>query len=330
MTRYIKNLYSAFKGLFVDEVNDEAAVESNANLLRPLFFSLLIASGAVLLVLAVDLVFGLREDSNLGPFGDFFGGMLNPIFTFLTFFGLIITIVIQRMELRLAREEYSKTAVALNTQAVENTFFNALDLHHEIVSGLTFDPNIFPPTPLMTNGSLAGLLIPRKESVSGRAVFNAVITELQNRSLTPMQSFEQYKFLQTKHNYVLGHYFRNLYQALKLVDRYETLDRKEKEKYTSILRSQLSSGELSLLFLNCLPGMVDAGEFRNLLVRYRMLEHLPLEHKGKFFRTVGNNLVLADAELITVYLSEMAGSGVPPKKYRGAFGTNPVELPGDA
>ncbi|WP_409784182.1 putative phage abortive infection protein [Acidovorax sp.] len=322
--------YSAFKRLFIDDVNDEAAVEANENLLRPLFFALLIASGAVVFILALDLIFGLTSESKLGPFGDFFGGMLNPIFTFLTFFGLIITIVIQRMELRLARVEYSKTAVALNTQAVENTFFNALDLHHEIVSGLTFDPNIFPPDSTADALRLAGVSLPRKESVSGRAVFNAVITELRNRSATHEQSFSQYEFLQKKHNYVLGHYFRNLYQALKLVDRYENLEQKEKEKYAGILRSQLSSGELALLFLNCRPRMVDSGEFRNLLVRYRMLEHLPLEFKGDFFRAAGNDLVLANAESITEYLHEMPTTGMAVQKYRGAFGTNPVQLPIDA
>lgn len=326
----MKRLYSAFNQLFVDEVNDEAAVEANSNLLRPLFIALLAAGGAVIVILALDLIFGLSDSSKLGPFGDFFGGMLNPIFTFLTFFGLIITIVIQRMELRLAREEYSKTAVALNTQAIENTFFNALDLHHEIVGGLTFDPNIFPRDSTAEAMRLAGMATHRKEVVSGRPVFNAVITELRNRSSTPEQCLTQYRFLQGKHNYVLGHYFRNLYQALKLVDTYETLEQEEKEKYTGILRSQLSSGELALLFLNCLPGMVDDGQFRNLLVRYRMLEHLPLEVKGELFLAAGNGLVLADAGTITEYLCEAPTTGLKAQKYRGAFGTNTVQLPGDA
>ena len=329
MNRYITILYHAFKRLFVDDFNDEASVESNANLLRPLFLALIAATVAVLLVLMVDLVFGFTENSKLGQFGDFFGGMLNPIFTFLTFFGLIITIVIQRMELRLAREEYSKTAKALNTQAIENTFFNALDLHHEIVSALTFDSNIFPSDAGMEAVRLAELPVSQRGSVSGRAVFNSVIDGLRSQSNTPQQSFERYRFLQTKHNYVLGHYFRNLYQALKLIDKYDMLDLEEKEKYASILRSQLSSGELALLFLNCLPGMVDAGEFRNLVVRYGMLEHLPLEYRDKFFRAVGNDLVLADADSIAEYLSE--GSVLArSKRYRGAFGTNPVQLPGEA
>lgn len=326
----MKRIYSAFTQLFIDEVNDKAAVEASSNLLRPLFIALLAAGGSVMVILVLDLIFGLSKDSVLGPFGDFFGGMLNPIFTFLTFFGLVITIVIQRMELRLAREEYSKTAVALNTQAIENTFFNALDLHHEIVSGLTFDPSIFPEDERLWYLRAAGVAPPLKEAVTGRPVFNAVINELRNRSTTPKDSYTQYQFLQEKHNYVLGHYFRNLYQALKLVDTYESLEQETKEKYTGILRSQLSSDELALLFLNCLPGMVDEGQFRNLLVRYRMLEHLPLECNDAYFLAAGNGLVLADALIINEYLHEVPISELKEQKYRGAFGTNTVQLPGDA
>lgn len=58
----------------------------------------------------------------MGTLGDFLGGILKPIFTFLTLFGLIATTVTQKQELRLARSEYEKTADALSIQAVEITF----------------------------------------------------------------------------------------------------------------------------------------------------------------------------------------------------------------
>ncbi|OGA57253.1 MAG: hypothetical protein A2710_24340 [Burkholderiales bacterium RIFCSPHIGHO2_01_FULL_64_960] len=324
--------YAAFKKLFVDESSDETALDDHANLLRPLFRALLIAASAVVVVLVLDLIFGLTSGSMLGPFGDFFGGVLNPIFTFLTFFGLIITIVIQRMELRLARQEYAKTVVALNTQAVENTFFNVLDLHHEIVGGLSFNPEVFPESQIDMSTRLAGMTRQRKSVVSGRSVFTAVLTEVRNRSSTPQQAYENYQFLQTKHNGVLGHYFRNLYQALKLIDSYpdESLDRSQKEKYASILRSQLSSDELAVLFLNCLAGMVDGGQFRNLIVRYRMLEHLPLRFQDDMFRTTSNDLAIADLHTISYYMTEHPAQVELPRKLRGAFGTNPVPLPGDA
>ena len=130
----------------------------------------------------------------------------------------------------------------------------------------------------------------------------------------------------------MGHYFRNLYQALKLIESYPdaSLSRAQKVKYASILPSQLSSGELTLLYLNCLAGMVDGGQFKNLLVRYRMLEHLPLRVQNGMFRATGNDLVLADVNSVSYYLAESPTEVGRTQRLRGAFGTNPVPLPGEA
>jgi hypothetical protein len=44
-----------------------------------------------------------------GTFGDYVGGTLNPIFSFLSFIGLLITIVLQRKELAATQEEFTLT-----------------------------------------------------------------------------------------------------------------------------------------------------------------------------------------------------------------------------
>ncbi|GEP10257.1 hypothetical protein MGN01_21020 [Methylobacterium gnaphalii] len=45
--------------------------------------------------------------TRLGQVGDFFGGVLNPLLTFLTFIGVLATIFLQREELKETREEVS-------------------------------------------------------------------------------------------------------------------------------------------------------------------------------------------------------------------------------
>lgn len=93
----------------------------------------------------------------LGPFGDFFGGMLNPILTFCTFMALLMTIILQQRELKLSREQVAisvkelgetRKATEISSQALteqskslqiqnfENTFFNMINLHNEIVNNL--------------------------------------------------------------------------------------------------------------------------------------------------------------------------------------------------
>ena len=46
----------------------------------------------------------------MGPFGDFIGGFLNPILTFLMFMGVLVTIVIQSKELKETRKEIKNQA----------------------------------------------------------------------------------------------------------------------------------------------------------------------------------------------------------------------------
>lgn len=331
----IDNLYQRFNKLFVDKQNTVDDVNQHRNLTKPLFWMLLFAVIAMLVLIAIDFYI-LKKDSisstALGTFGDFFGGVLNPILTFLTFFGLIITIVIQRMELRLAREEYEKTAIALNTQAIESTFFNTLELHHKIVDGLKYDPNKFsdPAKEVIERMRLlAGSPAPQEPISNGRDVFDSIANVISRYTKNPQEVLRAYKELQDHQNQILGHYFRNLYQAIKIIDSYddEVISQVQKEKYTGILRAQLSTNELVLLYLNCCESVVDHGQFRNLLIKYKMLEHLPLTESNGVYFAGNRNLAVADRQSILQYLSLTAITAAPLKAKRGAFGNNPASLP---
>lgn len=130
-----EKLLPHFKEIIIGENKDSDFDEVNP-LSRVLVFILIMALVLMCIVFFIDILFGFFVD--LGKFGDFFGGMLNPIFTFLTFFGVVITIVMQRVELRLTREEYSKTNQEIKTQTLENQFFNLIDLHNKICESLVF------------------------------------------------------------------------------------------------------------------------------------------------------------------------------------------------
>lgn len=66
-----------------------------------------------------------------GEFGDFFGGTLNPILSFLTIIALLLTILLQTDELKQSRAAAEASANALNSQlkisenqAREQSFFS--------------------------------------------------------------------------------------------------------------------------------------------------------------------------------------------------------------
>lgn len=84
---------------------------------RKLFrlFQVAVYATGIILLLNITSIFS--SGSSYGTFGDFFGGMLNPILTFLTFMGLLMTIVIQQKELRLTRKELKDSSLALADQA---------------------------------------------------------------------------------------------------------------------------------------------------------------------------------------------------------------------
>ena len=105
------------------------------------------------------------------------------------------------------------------------------------------------------------------------------------------------------HQGELGHYFRNLYHLFKYVNNCDVLKdtsdifkdkdneqtTKNKRRYTSMARAQLSQYELALLFYN---GISDYGceDFKPLIEKYGLLENfntedLPDQEHQEFYET---------------------------------------------
>lgn len=260
--------------------------------------------------------------ARLGQVGDLFGG-INALFAALAFAGVALA----------ALQQAQTTKIAFK-QSIEATFFSALQLHHRIADSLQFDPDEVAAVQRehrrKSNQPRAyGPVITADNTVKGREVFDAVLKWIAKDRLSQMPTYQatlaNYRTIQTEANFFLGHYFRNLYQLLKLVDEDEALDKPSRQKYASILRAQLSADELALLMVNCAYDMVDQGQFLALLVRYRMLEHLPLTRDDDEYvlTTPVYRVVLADAVSIQQYLVEPQVTSVK-KVYRGAFGSNPA------
>lgn len=243
-------------------------------------------------LLAIDLVFLLvsvfqSDDAfigNLGTFGDFLGGTLNPIFTFLTFIGLLVTIFIQRKELSLTRIELSKTAKAASIQTAESSIFNLINLHRKIFSEIT---NEIPERKGATN---------QKKQYKSVDAFNRLLASQESDS-KPIKKDDlvYYKYATNKEkNHVFGPYFRVLYQILNTIDKYDSsmLDQAQKIKYIDIVRSQLSNSELILLFFNSLYFVSDNGELKELLIKYEFLKEISLTeykyNKIEIHRTLEN------------------------------------------
>jgi hypothetical protein len=173
------------------------------------------------------------------------------LFTGLAFAALVATLFLQRSELVLQREELSHARVimerqrdqmelqnsTLALQRFENTFFQMIRLHHEIV------------------GALRGDGMDRRE---GRQIIEAAYDAFA----------QQYKKVETSGNSDwirisrayenmwpgygrnLEHYFRNLHILIEFVDRAQ-IENSDRSFYAVAISSQLSNYELLLIFYNC-------------------------------------------------------------------------------
>lgn len=244
------------------EANDERLDKYTR---RYSYFAPVIAAIALLLVIGVyiyqfDLPLG--DTDKFGTFGDYFGGTLNPIFGFLTFIGLLLTIwlqqkslEVQRKELNASTQELAKSTKALEiqnatmlTQNFEGTFFKMLDRHTQLLQNFKVD------------------------DVSGVMAIEKMFRLMDLVRYDAASPKEAYEVMYGVHEQVLGPYFRNLYHTVKLIDENKCLKSNEKYKYANILRAQLSSYEVALIFYNCVSSVGQG--FHSLVVKYRFLKHM--------------------------------------------------------
>ena len=187
-----------------------------------------------------------------GPWGDFFGGTLNPVFTFITVLGLLLTIALQRQELSLTRKELERSANALEQQSehiksqkFESTLFHMLSMLNEIVDSIEYQNS---------RGS---------SNHKGRDAINHAFTMFNNTygyfdnnrnqsglsiSSTDSEVLQAsiYDFSQ-KNSSKLDHYYRYLFGILNFIS---SNDESKPHHYQSV-QSQLSNQELKLVFYIC-------------------------------------------------------------------------------
>lgn len=234
-------------------------------------------------------------DSRKALFGDSFGAV-NALVSALAFAGIIITIQLQRRDLRLQRkdlklqhrellitndqlkgqkqqlEEQNKT---LKIQRFENTFFQMLTQFQEIVNNITYSYK-----------DLAG--VPR--TVKGREAFydsfEVALHETKLQDWNPVhidhkyigmrdiiKSFGYSGYMDSFTPTYFDHYFRFLYRILKFVETTPLVTKFEEEyEYTCMLRAMLSRYELVWLYYNGLAYGKD--KLKPLIERYAMLNNL--------------------------------------------------------
>lgn len=262
----------------------EAAIQQNLLLFLFGFLSIgVIVAGVVLWSYFAQFSGKLSDEQGVwGQFGDFVGGTLNPIFALLSFIALLMTLLIQNKELVISSEELKKSTEALSQQSkaldlqnFERTFFELIRLHHELVNGIVIRESSFN----YSDESLQE----RSTKREGRECFAKFYSNLSNyyhkilegidqTQSMPARIEEAFEQLIDYEQSSIGHYFRNLYHIFKFIDEGDVVN---KQRYASIVRAQLSSNELCLLFYNAL--MPQNIKFKVLIEKYAVLENMSFD-----------------------------------------------------
>lgn len=216
-----------------------------------------------------------NDVAHWGQFGDYVGGLMNPVVAILTLIGVWTGVSIQRKELK-------ETKNTLQRQLEIDIFFRQLQLHQSLVENLEF------------------------ENQNGRKIFKTISTAIWNRSSSrssveaavalvfkdldwtslndiPIQSPNTIQYLPAHLRYVhdfikcyeegilksssfydsnardivwtvesvLGHFFRSVYSMLQSIQESKLMDEREKNNLVESLRAQISEDEFVLLAANC-------------------------------------------------------------------------------
>lgn len=257
-------------------------------------YSPLIILCIVILIIWLLSIYIMKDNADRGTWGDMFGGV-NALFSGFAFAGLIFTILLQKKELGLQREELRETRKefisqndTLRKQRFENTFFNLLNLHHEIVTNLTLNEY----SEIKSGRSLIKKLKDTLISNLGYARAdkdrhrNIIPNKRESNNLTEETLFieQGYSTFWEEYDYLLSHYYRNLYHIFKFIYTTELIEENDKHLYASIVRAQLSPSELCLIFYNSMLTGYGNPNFLYLIKEYDILQNYSFndaKHRNK-------------------------------------------------
>lgn len=240
----------------------------------------------------------IDSPTDQGTFGDMFGAV-NALFSGLAFAGLIVTLLYQKEELKLQREELAQTREELKgqreefeeqnktmkRQRFENTFFNMLSLQQEIVANLSYEYYVNPNTCPSNIPPEQFYGMSPKSQLHGRDVFEGMykraIIDYQGKRYADgvcniLRSFGHLAYSNIKATTRFDHCFRHLYRIYKYVDTSDLITEEERYDYACIIRSQLSDYELVMLFYNCLTTN-GREKFKPLIEKYTIFNNLRTE-----------------------------------------------------
>lgn len=226
-----------------------------------------------------------------GTFGDYFGGVLNPVLGFCSFMALLYTVDLQNKQLKKTDEQLEQNRIALeqnaealklNNQELQNSN-EQLQISAKAQAEMEKTQKLQQFEGLFTHMASELSRIYQELDENSKKIENYLVVNMSNFTKDFQEGLEN----SLRTNFKLVRFFMYLYQTLQHI---ESLDEtifeyKFKKRYSNIIRASLGNEMLQLIYLNCLvllEGDNSFNEYKRLITKYEFLEHMTfkirLEH----------------------------------------------------
>jgi hypothetical protein len=289
--------------------------------------------GIIVFIYREDIIFNSKINSEkVAQFGDFIGGIVGSLWSLA---GVILFYValteqrkdikinkdtlkaqlealnqqiaefeLQRVELSETRKVFKEQSETLKIQRFENTFFQLLSLHHELVDKLNFDFSN-PKQSLEKREVLSRafndlklklLRANQSRTLGDFGTYNYSLKLPENIEVSKERMNKVYReFYYDDYKQILSHYFRNVYHIFKFIYKSELIKKSKKQFYASLVRAQLSSDELYIIFYNSLQEGLGYPNFLFLIQEFDIMQNFDFRiiEERLFHKEIYENL-LAD------------------------------------
>lgn len=207
-----------------------------------------------------------NDKGEWGTFGDYVGGVLNPLFSLAALLSVLHTI-------RLQNKQISDTNKAIEMQQFETNFFQMLHLFDNMKREMLM---------IINARAINGKIEITDERYKGMECIiklsNSMFSHICRLQSHKVNIKHGYKGFYETHNTLFRHYFRSLYSVIKFID---DSNIKNKEFYSNMVCVNLSDSEVNLLFYYCYFLDIDENkELLKLVEKYYLLKYFtdPKKH----------------------------------------------------
>lgn len=224
-----------------------------------------------------------------GQFGDYLGGVVNPLIGLATVVLLALSISTQREELQETKKELKATGEATAKMALEQSLFSWLQSYSRLLESIVgrggntgrrvlqdWHDERFSDYAVGRFVYASHLNIPETRSAIADSLATYQENPIEARNLESLlnRAIVSYSALYSEHRSDLDALFRTLFRLLAWIDESD-LSPREKWHYVALVRAQVSWIELVFLTFNCLT---DRGApFAELANKYSFFDNLDVQ-----------------------------------------------------